>query len=353
MLESYTFSRISTKQSNRMLAIRQFLSLHELGIDEDVEHFVVAYQEDMEIIASGGLAGNVLKSIAISPDLQGTGFALKLMSELTSFAYELGRFNLFLFTKPANIVMFRQCGFHLVEKVEPNVALLENSPNRLKTYCQELSAKRKPGGKIGGIVMNANPFTLGHQYLIEKACLQCDWVHLFAVKEEGNEFSFADRLAMIRAGTEHLKNLTIHTGSDYIISRVTFPTYFIKDQQVINYAHTALDLKIFRNAIAPALGITHRFVGSEPLCPVTRHYNQAMRQWLEKDLEDECGPAIEVVEIERCQEGAEPISASRVRDLLRAEDIPSVRSLVPQTTYSYLNQHYIAPAQSPHSVAAV
>ena len=353
MLESYTFSRISIKQSKRMQAVRQFLSLHDLGIDEDVERFVVAYQEDMTIIACGGLAGNVLKSIAISPELQGTGFALTLMSELTNLAYELGRFNLFLFTKPTNVPMFSQCGFYLVEKVEPNVALMENSSSRLKTYCQELSAKRVEGNTIGGIVMNANPFTLGHQYLVEKACQQCDWVHLFAVKEEGNEFSFDGRLAMIRAGTEHLKNLTIHTGSDYIISKVTFPTYFIKDQQVINYAHTALDLKIFRNAIAPALGITHRFVGSEPLCPVTRHYNQAMRQWLEKDLEEESGPAIEVVEIERCQQGAEPISASRVRDLLRTADIPAVRSLVPQTTYSYINQHYIAPTQNAANCVSV
>lgn len=346
MRQNYTFSRILIQQSKQMQAVRQFLSLHDLRIDKDAERFVVAYQQDMSIVACGGLAGNVLKSIAISPDLRGSGFALTLMSELTGWAYELGRFKLFLFTKPANVPMFRQCGFYLVEKVEPSVALMENNPTRLKTYCHDLSAKKVLGNRIGGIVMNANPFTLGHQYLVEQACQQCDWVHLFAVKEEGNEFSFDSRLAMIRLGTKHLKNITIHSGSDYIISKVTFPTYFIKDQHVINDAHTALDLKIFRNAIAPALGITHRFVGSEPLCLVSQHYNQAMHKWLENDLGEASGPAIEVVEIERCQQGDEPISASRVRDLLHTADVPAVRNLVPPTTYSYLNQHYTSARQN-------
>ncbi|WP_131912142.1 [citrate (pro-3S)-lyase] ligase [Celerinatantimonas diazotrophica] len=353
MWQSYSFSRISIKQSKQIRSVRQFLSLHHLEIDKDEDRFLVAYRQGMSIIACGGIAGNVLKSIAISSELQGTGFALTLMSELTNWAYELGRFNLFLFTKPCNVPMFRRCGFFLVETVEPNVALMENSPKRISTYCRELATKKVQGQSIGSIVMNANPFTLGHQYLVEQACEQCDWVHLFAVQEEGNEFSFESRLAMICSGTHHLKNLTIHIGSTYIISKATFPTYFIKDQQVINDAQTGLDLKIFRNAIAPALGITHRFAGSEPFCPVTRHYNQAMHQWLEKDLKEASGPAIEVVEIERCQKGNAPISASRVRDLLRSADIPAVRSLVPQTTYSYINQHYsVQSEKAPSYVCA-
>ncbi len=33
--------------------------------------------------------------------------------------------------------------------------------------------------------------------------------------------------------------------------------------------------------LAPALQITHRFVGTEPLCPLTRNYNQRMKSLLE------------------------------------------------------------------------
>jgi [citrate (pro-3S)-lyase] ligase len=318
--------------------VKQFLAQHQLSIDPDIEYFVVAYCEQ-DIIACGGIAGHVLKSIAVSSMLQGEGFSLKLMTELTNFAYEMGRFHLFLFTKPANIALFRQSGFFLVERVGNDVALMENSPMRLQSYCQQLQLLKVSGGKIGSIVMNANPFTLGHQYLLEQACAQCDWVHLFAVREEGGDFTYADRLAMINAGTRHLNNISIHPGSDYIISKATFPTYFIKDQQVINSVHTELDLKIFRHYIAPALGITHRFVGSEPYCPVTRSYNQAMQEWLEKEYMN-C-PPIKVMEIMRCERDARPISATRVRQLLRACELPEVRTLVPNSTYSYLCQHYV------------
>ncbi|EGR0549086.1 [citrate (pro-3S)-lyase] ligase [Vibrio cholerae] len=337
MVDIYTFSRVSTKNKAKLLQIKEFLCQHQLTVDDDVEHFVVAYGTN-QIIACGGIAGHVLKSIAVSPALQGTGFALKLMTELTNFAYEMGRFSLFLFTKPANVDLFRQCGFFLVDKVEPHIALLENSPNRLSVYCKQLRLLKMSGRKIGSIVMNANPFTLGHQYLIEQACEQCDWVHLFVVKAENKDFSYADRMAMIKAGSKHLLNLTIHSGSDYIISRATFPSYFIKDQQVVNQSHTALDLSIFRHSIAPALGITHRFVGSEPICTVTRHYNQAMRRWLEEA--HDVSASIQVVEIERSQQASQPISASRVRYLLKQFGVAAIADLVPKTTYSYLCQHY-------------
>ncbi|MBF4269371.1 GNAT family N-acetyltransferase, partial [Vibrio anguillarum] len=155
MVDIYTFSRVSTKNRTKLLQIKEFLCQHQLTVDDDVEHFVVAYGTN-QIIACGGIAGHVLKSIAVSPALQGTGFALKLMTELTNFAYEMGRFSLFLFTKPANIDLFRQCGFFLVDKVEPHIALLENSPNRLSVYCKQLQLLKMSGRKIGSIVMNAN-----------------------------------------------------------------------------------------------------------------------------------------------------------------------------------------------------
>ncbi|MGL4380538.1 MAG: [citrate (pro-3S)-lyase] ligase [Vibrio sp.] len=345
-VDTYTFSRVSTKHEKKLVQIKAFLSQYQLTVDDDVEYFVVAYGTS-QIMACGGIAGHVLKSIAVSTALQGTGLALKLMTELTNFAYEIGRFSLFLFTKPSNVSLFRQCGFFLVDKVEPHMALLENSPNRLLVYCKQLQLLRMPGRKIGSIVMNANPFTLGHQYLIEKACQQCDWVHLFVVKAENEYFSYPDRLAMVKAGSKHLLNITIHSGSDYIISRATFPSYFIKDKQVINQIHTALDLSIFRHFIAPALGITHRFVGSEPICTVTRHYNQAMHHWLEEKSQP--SSPITVVEIARNQQASQPISASRVRHLLKQFGVCSIADLVPNSTYSYLCQHasdHAAPAAS-------
>lgn len=145
--------------------------------------------------------------------------------------------------------------------------------------------------------MNANPFTNGHRYLIQQAAAQCDWLHLFLVKEDSSRFPYEDRLDLVLKGTADIPRLTVHRGSEYIISRATFPCYFIKEQSVINHCYTEIDLKIFRQYLAPALGVTHRFVGTEPFCRVTAQYNQDMRYWLETPTIS--APPIELVEIER------------------------------------------------------
>lgn len=341
MFDKYFFSQISHNQKDKILAIKKFLGNFDLQIDRDIEFFIAGYQSNGKIVCCGAVAGNILKSIAIDKEFQGQGVALKLITELTTAAYELGRFNLFIFTKPENIGAFSFCGFYLIEKVEPWVALLENSPTRFNNYCQNLSKYNVPGNKIGSIVMNANPFTLGHQYLVEQACKQCDWVHLFVVQEEQSEFSFRDRLDMIKAGTRKFANLTIHSGSEYIISNATFPSYFLKNSQQVDQAQIALDLKIFRNYIAPVLGITHRFVGSEPLNTTSKQYNQAMKHWLMSQSSDLRGPALQVVEIERNNVASQPVSASRVRELLHEKNLNSIRKLVPLTTYSYICQNHL------------
>ena len=337
MFDNYTFLRIAATDNNKIRLIKRFLADFELSIDNDVEFFIVAYSE-FNIVACGGIAGNVLKSIAVSPSVQGDGFSLKLMTELTNFAYEMGRYNLFLFTKPKNVPLFRDSGFHPISIVKDHVALLENSKDRLKNYCKKLNEQKIEGNKMGCIVMNANPFTLGHQFLIKNTAKKCDWLHLFIVREEGNDFSFHDRYEMIKLGVQGVDNLTVHQGSEYIISRATFPTYFIKDKEQIDNYHTAIDLQIFRNYIAPALNITHRFVGSEPNCPVTNNYNQQMAYWL--SAAPSKSPAIDVIETSRITESKKPISASRVRKLLSTGQLDEIQPLVPTTTYEYLLQRY-------------
>jgi [citrate (pro-3S)-lyase] ligase len=340
MFDTYMFTRISTENEIKMKGIRAFLEKHDLSVDSDVEFFVVAYS-GVHIIGCGGIATNVLKSIAITPELQGSGFSLKLMSELTSFSYEMGRFHLFIFTKTSNIKFFRQAGFFKIANAGEKLSLLENSKNGLKKYCNKLKKWKVPGDKIASIVMNANPFTFGHQFLAEKAASECDWLHLFVVKEEGSEFSYHDRLEMMRKGTQHIPNLTLHPGSKYIISRATFPTYFIKDQDVVDYCHTAIDLQIYRQYIAPSLGITHRYIGTEPQCVVTNNYNRQMQQWLVSPLLE--NPTIEVIEVPRLTTVSNQlISASTVRGLLRRGETEPLADFLPLTTIDYLNHHTVA-----------
>lgn len=337
VLTSYHFEQIQRQNSRKMELVRTFLTKMGLGVDQDVEFFVVAFSNH-QVVATGGIAGNTLKSIAVDERFQGMGLSTSLLSELVTMAYDAGRYNLFIYTKPDNYRRFREAGFYMLASVKDRVVLLENSKHRLSDYCYELSQYKKEGEAIGSIVMNANPFTNGHRYLVEHAASQCDWVHLFVVKEDRSFFSYQDRLHMIRAGLKDLKNVIIHEGSDYIISRATFPSYFLKDEGVINYCHTAMDLKIFRSHIAPALGITHRFVGTEPICAVTRFYNQQMQQWLTTPTL-ECRPIV-LSEIPRVElESANlPVSASLVRNLLFDNQWDMIEKLVPKTTFIHLKQ---------------
>lgn len=318
-----------------METVRVFLAKMALGVDSDIELFVIAYHHG-KVVACGGLAGNTLKSIAVEESYQGRGLSTSLLTELVTSAYDLGRYNLFIYTKPENYALFRDAGFHLLASVKDRVVLLENSRTRLQQYCYELSRHKTPGDTIGSIVMNANPFTNGHLHLVEHAAKQCDWVHLFVVKEDRSFFSYEDRLTMIKAGLKHMNNVTIHEGSDYIISRATFPSYFLKDEGVINYCHTAMDLQLFRAYIGPALGITHRFVGTEPICAVTRFYNQQMLQWLSTPtLEHQ---PINLIEIPRVECVSFPISASLVRNMLFDNHWEMIEKLVPNTTFLHLKK---------------
>lgn len=331
MNSQINFSEVPSYSVVRLKKIHDFLVSVDLEMSEDIETFVVAKQED-KIVACGGISGNVLKNIAIDESLQGEGLALSLMSELLKMAFKLKRSDLFLFTKPIYQEVFEACGFKYIEQAHHEVILMENSYN-IDQYKKRLRKFKKTAQMVGSIVMNANPFTLGHRYLVEQAASKCDWVHLFVVKEDASFFSFEDRHRLICEGLKDISNLTIHEGSDYIISKATFPTYFIKDKRRVDSLYTELDLNIFRHHLAPQLGITHRFVGEEPFCIVTKEYNTLMKKVL-------CAPSpypeIAVVELPRIEYENIAISASRVRKLMEEKNLAQIAQMVPPSTYELI-----------------
>ncbi|MFG1172803.1 [citrate (pro-3S)-lyase] ligase [Erwiniaceae bacterium CAU 1747] len=335
MLSHCVFAQVKRAENRKMAAIIQFLRSNGLNIDTSIEVFITVTRDD-HLIACGGIAGNIIKCVAISESARGEGLALTLATELINLAYERQTTHLFIYTKCENEALFRQCGFYPLARVPGMMVLMENDATRLQRYASYLTTLRQGGSKTGCIVMNANPFTLGHRYLIQQATSQCDWLHVFLVKEDTSRFPYEDRLALVRAGTADIQRLTVHRGSEYLISRATFPCYFIKEQGVINHCYTEIDLQIFRQYLAPALGITHRFVGSEPFCTVTAGYNRDMRRCLSDPAMD--APAIEMVEIARLQYQGNAISASWVRQLLVKKQAELIRQLVPPSTFDYLQQ---------------
>ena len=308
-----------------------------LGGDDDVEFFVVARRAD-DLIGCVGLAGNVVKCTAVTPTEAGAGIGARLMAEVQYQALERGRAHLFVYTQPSNRRTFTSLGYRPIAEVPGIVTLLENTPFGLSGYCERLRRENNPvPGRIGAVVMHANPFTLGHEHLIRTAARDCDRLHVWVVAEEGAEFSAADRLHLVQDGCAALpeaSRIQVHPGSVYMVSRATFPEYFLRDDSLVERGVAGLDLQLFRRHIGPALGITDRYVGTEPLSPVTDQYNQAMRHWLQQEPMDQ--PPITVHEIPRLELGGEVVSASRVRMLLHDGRLDAVADLVPPTTLAYL-----------------
>lgn len=183
--------------------------------------------------------------------------------------------------------------------------------------------------EIGSIVMNCNPFTLGHRYLIEKALEKCDFLMIFVVEEDKSVFAFEDRLTLVKEGTKDLKNVKVIPSGNFIISSLTFSGYFCKSEIQDKQIDTALDVKIFAEKIAPCLNIKKRFAGEEPIDNITHQYNETMRKIL-----PEYG--IEFIEIPRLEANGNVISASQVRELCKNKDFDALKEFVPETTLKYL-----------------
>ena len=325
---SFEIKTINLNRESERKKIDIFLQSQGLILEKDVIYTLAMYEND-SIIGTGSISGNVLKCIAIAPDYQGEGLLNKLMTLLIDEQFKRGNTHLFIFTKPQNKKIFEDLGFKEIISVEGKVSLLENNPRGIENYIEKLMLQKKEGDIISGIVMNCNPFTLGHQYLIEEASRNSDVVHIFLVWEDRSIFPKEVRLKLVREGTKHLKNVYIHKGEDYIVSNSTFPSYFLKEKNAVVKIHATLDVKIFGKFIAPSLGINRRYVGEEPNDPVTNEYNITMKEILPNYN-------IEIVEIKRLTKNEMIISASRVRELIRKNQIGITKKLVPITTYNYL-----------------
>lgn len=300
--------------------LQDFLTSCGIKYDPCVQFTALLMEED-EIVASGSMDGAVIKCVAVSPDHQGEDLTGQIMTVLLQRAAEKGLRHLMLYTKPHNQHLFAAFGFHPVIRTA-DVLLMENRRGGLDSFLTGLDKPASDQAPVGCIVANANPFTLGHRYLVERAAAECAWVHLFILEEDRGMFSPARRLALARAACADLPNVLVHPTGPYMVSSATFPTYFLKDTAHAADIHCELDVRLFGERIAPALNITRRYVGSEPLCPVTAAYNAHMKALLP-------GYGVQLIEIERKADVNGPISASRVRALLEKGDTSALASLLP------------------------
>ena len=307
--------------------VEDFLGRNGLRLEE-VDLYMAVLSDDGEILAGGGLSRDVIKCIAVSGTARSLGLSVPLVSRLVSVAAEGGFTNVKVFTKPENQAVFESLGFRLLAEA-PQAVLMENGRG-LEDYCAYLRAHRADGV----IVMNANPFTLGHRFLVEQASMSFRAPEgrrnlvVLPVKEEASRFPYAERLEMIRRGCDGIADVV--EGSDYQISAATFPTYFLKNLSDASETQMRLDLDLFGRHIAPALGATVRFVGSEPADPLTARYNALMKEILPSH-------GVQVVEIKRLKSSdGRFVSASRVREQLDKGSYSAAKALTPVLTWPYL-----------------
>lgn len=334
--------------------VEAFLTANGLRLAPLDRYVVVTRDEDGdEILAGGGLDGNVIKCVAVSESARSEGLMNILVSRLIAIAREEGRESVKAFTKPENEGIFKSLGFALIAS-SPNAILMENGRGGLPEYRKYLESLARPG-RNGAIVMNANPFTKGHRYLVEQAASQVDNLYVIVVKEDRSRFPYVERKAMIEAGCAGLDNVVVCEGSDYAISAATFPTYFLKKLDDATDTQIALDLDLFVNHIAKPLGVTVRFAGSEPEDALTRRYNELMaeilpgtsvavvRQAHQPDPELVKGSAlrqarrpIDFVEIPRLEQNGNPISATSLRRALDKGNLKEAMEYIPKSTVPYL-----------------
>ena len=314
--------------------VEDFLGSNGLRLGE-VDLYLAVLSREGAILAGGGLRRDIIKCLAVSAAARSLGLSVPLVSRLISEASERGFTNVKVFTKPENRSLFESLGFRLLAEA-PKAILMENGRG-LEDYCSYLRGHRAPGV----IVMNANPFTRGHKYLVEQASP----VVVIPVQEDVSRFPYNERLAMIRSGCDGVADVV--EGSDYQISAATFPTYFLKDLSDAAETQMRLDIDLFGRHIAPALGARVRYVGSEPADPLTARYNALMKELL---------PAygVQLVEIPRltyspdCSTDSStspsaplrmtegPVTATEVRALLDKGRFKEASALTPESTWPYL-----------------
>lgn len=316
--------------------LKDFLKDQNLELDENITFNVTITDTNDNIVATGSLDNNIIKCLAVDDKHRNEGLAATVVSQLITKASYNGIRKLFVYTKAENEKMFIDLGFYTIEKTT-NILLMENVKNGFGDYLTSIKKRSEQfieknniqANKVGCIVANCNPFTKGHLYLINKASKQCDLLHIFILSGSNEFFSERERISLVKEGLGDYNNIIIHSAKEYILSPLTFPTYFIKDKKQTSKINCELDVKIFLKTIAPLLNITHRFLGTENSDLVTKSYNDELIKALKNS-------PLSLIILDRKTVGDLVISASTVRQYIKEKRFEEIRDFVPNTTYDFI-----------------
>lgn len=310
------------------------LDLHNFSSREvdAIDHTIGLVDEEGKLVGTGSVAGNVLKYVAVCNKGAEPGARFnKVVSALQQYLFNEKIFHIFVFTKAKYSESFQHLNFTELAKTD-EAAFLESGTPDINDYIASVpQIDEQENKRVGSIVMNANPFTKGHRHLVELASQENDLVYVFVVATDASLFSTSERMKLVKEGLKDLKNVIVVSGSDYMVSKATFPAYFLKSPEDLIEVQTAIDAKVFKNMIAPPLHISRRYLGKEPLSMTTHYYNVS--------LAHELGPDIEVITIPRLEKSGKVITATEVRQLIKDGNLAGMKELVPATTLEFIKQN--------------
>lgn len=328
-------SQVYKSDTRTMQKIRALLEKVDITLDGHLDYTCAIFDEEGEPIATGSAFGSTLRCFAVDPAHQGEGLLNEVVTHLMEDRMSKAHFHLFVYTKPGSAKFFRDLGFSQIAEVPGTLVFLENRKDGFPGYLKRLEKKKRPG-QAAAVVMNANPFTLGHRYLVETAARDFDTVHLFLLSENAGPIPAHVRHRLVREGVADLPNVVCHETGEYLISSATFPGYFLKSEEKILRTQARLDTALFVR-IARALDVTVRYVGHEPHSVVTGIYNEVLSEALPAQ-----GIQCRIIPRKTLPDGR-VISASAVRQAIHDGALDSVADMLPETTLAYFRSPEAAP----------
>ena len=309
--------------------IKNLLEENELVLDKDIDKTFYLDTETNEIIGTVSVYKNIIKDIAVKKSHMSLGYFDTLISEVINYFYQNNIYHIMVYTKVKYSNHFKSAGFKEISKTDTSILLEFGTPlidDVISKYKEAIERKFNINiynEDIASIVVNANPITNGHMYLIEKAASAHKYVIVFVVEEDKSYLTFKERMSLVYLSCMHLPNVAIVPSTEYIVSSATFPGYFLKDESDKHREWAKIDSQIFRDYFMKKLNISKRYVGSETK-GYMQMYNQTLSEVINNNLDNN---ELKLEIIERF----EGISASNVRNLIAEGNITEALKDIPNS----------------------
>lgn len=309
--------------SERDLLI-SFLNKYNLDYEFDISYSILVYDQEL-LIATASLSNNVMKCFLVIKEYSGRNITNLMFSHLVNIMSQKNIFHYFVYTVPSNEIVFKSLNMKTIVSTM-NTVLLEGGAEIVDLLTMLKKEYSVSDNKKAAVIINANPMTLGHLYLIETAARENKEVLVFVVSEDLSSFPYKDRFEIIKIATSHLKNVIVLPTLSYLVSAITFPKYFLKEDQLIKDEQALVDVLVYKEYYSKIFNIKLRYLGEEPFSFNTLKYNEVLKEYL--------GSHIKI--IARNKVGSKIVSASLVRKLIKANKLKEIIKYVPTATYNYL-----------------